>query len=241
MQQLRTDERGATRSHQHGPYQLDVFRSAVDIPEHCRAGIIDLLNQIISTNWKLDSPWWSASETPFQDGWGIGLVRLGEQIAGFSIWRRLTVNGQPAICRSGIELRPEHQRKGLFGLLLKGILEAELAAVPEGSEIYYTWRTRNPVAWSAHAKTCERLLPSLSDGQGDHTLKDIAIQIAQVLYPGRELEYPDMIIRNSYPNITYYSQPSYESDAALTETFRRLVPDTRDAIFTVGTVTRSSI
>jgi GNAT superfamily N-acetyltransferase len=238
MQQSSKDDGTATRTHQHGPYQLDVFRSAVEIPERCRAGIIDLLNEIIATNWRLDSPWWSASDTPFQDGYGIGLVRLADHVAGFSIWRRLLINGRSAICRSGIELRPEHQRKGLFGLLLKGILEAELSAVPEGSEIYYTWRTRNPVAWNAHSRTCKRLLPSLSDGKGDETLKDVAVQIARILYPGQELEFPNLIIRNSYPNITYHSQPTYGSDNTLTETFRRIVPDTRDAIFTVGTVAR---
>jgi GNAT superfamily N-acetyltransferase len=240
MQQFNKDDGTATRALQHGSYQLDVFRSAIDLPEHCRAGIIDLLNEIISTNWRLDSPWWSASDTPFQDGYGIGLVRLAGQIVGFSIWRRLSIDGRPAICRSGIELRPEHQRKGLFGLLLKGILDAELAAVPAGAEIYYTWRTRNPVAWSAHARTCKRLLPSLSDGKGDDSLKDAAIQIARILYPDRELEFPNLIVRNSYPNITYYTQPTYESDSALTETFRRIVPDTRDAIFTVGIVARPS-
>lgn len=72
-------------------------------------------------------------------------------------------------------------------------------------------------------------------------MKDVALQIANILYPGQELELPNLIIRNSYPNITYYSQPTYESDSALTEAFRRLVPDTRDAIFTVGTVVRPSI
>ncbi len=241
MQQFGKVNGAATRTYQHGPYQLDVFRSAIEIPEHCRAGIIDLLNDIISTNWRLDSPWWSESDTPFKDGYGIGLVRLADQVAGFSIWRRLSINGRPAICRSGIELRPEHQRKGLFGLLLKGILDAELSAVPEGSEIYYTWRTRNPVAWSAHARACKRLLPSLADGKGDESLKDVAIQIARVLYPDRDLEFPNLIIRNSYPSITYYSQPSYESDSALTETFRRVVPDVGDGIFTVGTVTRPSV
>ncbi|MGO4714377.1 hypothetical protein [Bradyrhizobium sp. 2TAF24] len=240
MQQFSKHNGAAPHSHRLGSYQLDVFRSAVDIPGHCRSGIIDLLNEIISTNWRLDSPWWSASETPFKDGYGIGLVRLDNDIAGFSIWRRLTINNQPAICRSGIELRPEHQRKGLFGLLLKGILDAELSAVPAGSEIYYTWRTRNPVAWSAHARVCKRLLPSLSEGIGDDTLKDAAIQIARTLYPDRELEFPDMIIRNSYPNITYHSQPAYESDGELTATFRRVIPDTRDAIFTIGTIARPS-
>ncbi|WP_441280697.1 hypothetical protein [Tardiphaga sp. 862_B3_N1_1] len=239
MQQLSNDTT-AMHAHRHGSYQLDIFRSAIDVPEHCRAGIIDLLNEIISTNWRLDSPWWSASDTPFQDGYGIGLVRLADQIVGFTIWRRLSIDGRPVICRSGIELRPEHQRKGLFGLLLRGVLDTELSAVPAGSEIYYTWRTRNPVAWSANARACRRLLPSLSDGRSDSSLKDIAVQIAGILYPSREVEFPNLIIRNSYPNITYYNQPAYESDRALTETFRRIVPDTRDAIFTVGTVARPS-
>ncbi|MEH2556672.1 hypothetical protein V1286_004201 [Bradyrhizobium algeriense] len=119
------------------------------------------------------------------------------------------------------------------------MLDAELSSVPEGDEVYYSWRTRNPVAWSAHAKVCTRLLPSLVDGNDDGSLQDVALQIANTLYPDRALELPNMVIRNSYPNITYHRQPSYQTDGALTEKFRRLVPDTADAIFTVGAIRKS--
>jgi hypothetical protein len=236
MQQLVESERGIPDGYRRGPYQLQVYRSASDIPQHCWGGIIDLLNEIIATNWRSDTPWWSPSDTPFREGYGIAFVRHDVQIVGFTIWRRLVVNDRPTVCRSGIELRPEHQGKGLFGLLLKGVLDAELSSVSEGEEIFYSWRTRNPVAWNAHAKVCTRLLPSLVDGNDDGSLQDVAFQIAKILYPDRALELPNLIIRNSYPNITYHRQPSYETNGALTEKFRRLVPDTADAIFTVGTI-----
>jgi hypothetical protein len=223
-----------------GEYQLEVFRSTADVSQHSRASIIALLNEITSANWQQDLPWWSASTVPFRGDHGIVFVHHRDGVVAFSCWRRLTVNNLPSICRSGIQVRPEHQGRGLFGLILRGIMDSEWASMPRADRVYYSWRTRNPINWLAHARACKTVAPSLHEPGEEASLRNIAVEIAKELHPDHTLELPDMIIRNSYPNSRYRKQPIHNTNSAIMETFRRLVPKPEDAIFSVGIMERKA-
>ena len=75
---------------------------------------MDAMNGIIAVNWQASEPHWTAASSPFDRKYSLILVRDGSDLVAFSVYRMLQIAGGPAIYRSGTEVLPAHQGRGLY-------------------------------------------------------------------------------------------------------------------------------
>lgn len=193
------------------------------------------MNRIIATNWSVSTPHWTLASSPFAKGLGLTLVEHGGSLVAFSVYRLLEVEGRLALYRSGTEVLPEHQGRGLYAFFT----HEALAAAAQGRsnhKIFYGWRTRNPIVWAANAKICTAVTPTLLDATAGEDLREAATAMCAAIYPGRSLEIPDMIMRGAYGHITHRPQSYVGMSALVHMAMLRLIPDPADALFSVGTV-----
>lgn len=60
------------------------------------------------------------------------------------------------------------------------------------------------------------------------------VEMCSLLYPGKRLEVPGMIMRGAYGHIKHHRQ-AYHGEAALVDAaMSRIIPDSADALFSVG-------
>src|SRR3977135_4219729 len=89
-----------------------------------RRPLMDAMNNIIATNWKATEPHWTAASSPFDSKFSLILVYARSGLVAFSVYRTLRIAGQPAIYRSGTEVLPAHQGRGLYGFFTTEILKS---------------------------------------------------------------------------------------------------------------------
>jgi len=146
----------------------------------------------------------------------------------------LRIADQPAIYRRGTEVLPAHQGRGLYGFFTTEILKAAGVSDNGDADLLYGWRTRNPIVWAANARICEKVTPSLLGGAHDPALQAACIEMCSLLYPGKALEIPGMIMRGAYGHIKHRRQ-AYRGSASLVDAaMQRIIPDSADALLTVG-------
>ena len=139
-----------------------------------------------------------------------------------------------AIYRSGTEVLPAHQGRGLYGFFTSEILKRSGAADQGNADVLLGWRTRNPIVWAANAKICEKVMPNLLGDTQDPVLQEACVEMCSSLYPGKTLELPSVIMRGVYRHIKHHRQ-SYHGMASLVDTaMSRIIPDSADALFSVG-------
>jgi len=208
--------------------------SRIDIAD--RQPLMDAMNGIIAVNWNATEPHWTAAASPFDSKYGLILVYDGSGLIAFSVYRVLEVAGEPAIYRSGTEVLPAHQGRGLYGLFTAEVLKCSRAAERSEGSVLYGWRTRNPIVWVANAKICEKVTPSLIGNAQDPALQAACVEMCSLLYPGKPLEIPGMIMRGAYGHIKHRRQV-YRGAASLVDAaMSRVIPDSADALFSVGLV-----
>ncbi|MGA7804267.1 hypothetical protein [Bradyrhizobium sp.] len=217
-------------------YTTFSFPDASCISENGRQPLMDAMNRIIAVNWKATEPHWTTTSSPFDGKYGVILVYDGSELAAFSVYRMLRVAGSLAIYRSGTEVLPAYQGRGLYGFFTSEILKRSVPGRGEAG-ILYGWRTRNPIVWAANAKICEKVVPSLLVERRDPALQAACIEMCASLYPGKQLEVPGMIMRGAYGHIKHHPQ-AYRGTASLVDAaMSRLIPDSADALFSVGYAT----
>jgi hypothetical protein len=198
-----------------------------------RQPLMDAMNNIIAINWKAAEPHWTAASSPFDSKFSLILVYARSGLVAFSVYRTLRIAGQPAIYRSGTEVLPAHQGRGLYGFFTTEILKS-LDASGSDAGILYGWRTRNPIVWAANARICEKVTPSLLGDTQDTALQTACVEMCSLLYPGKSLELPDMIMRGAYGHIKHHRQAYHGAASLVDEAMQRLIPDSADALFSVG-------
>ncbi|MGY3450971.1 hypothetical protein [Bradyrhizobium sp. USDA 4353] len=214
-------------------YTVYSFPDASEIAESDRRPIMDAMNSIIAINWKAIEPHWTAAASPFDSKYSLVLVYDHIGLVAFSVYRVMTIAQRLAIYRSGTEVLPAHQGRGLYGFFTSQILKHPGCAA-RSKEILYGWRTRNPIVWAANAKICEKVAPSLLDDAADPELQAACVEMCATLYPGKPLEVPGMIMRGAYGHIEHIRQ-DYHGTASLVETaMSRVIPNSADALFSVG-------
>jgi hypothetical protein len=215
-------------------YTTYSFPDASQISLPLRQPVMDAMNGIIAINWKAAEPHWTAASSPFQPKYGLILVYEHAALIAFSVYRMLHVGGCRAIYRSGTEVLPDHQGRGLYGFFTSEVLKRSGAAARGEAGVLYGWRTRNPIVWAANAKICDKVAPSLLSETQDASLQAACVEMCASLYPGKALELPAMIMRGAYGHITHHRQ-SYRGTASLVDAaMLRLIPDSADALFSVG-------
>jgi hypothetical protein len=217
-----------------GDYVVFGFPDASVVREADQPDVMDAMNDIIAINWKASQPHWTASSSPFDSKYSLILVYDRSGLVAFSAYRLLRIAGRPAIYRSGTEVLPPHQGRGLYGFFTSEILKRSRAADQDRTGIFYGWRTRNPIVWAANAKICEKVTPCLLGDAQDPALQAACVEMCSSLYPGEALEVPSMIMRGAYGHIKHHRQ-NYRGTASLVdEAMSRIIPNSADALFSVG-------
>ncbi|MGB8400517.1 hypothetical protein [Bradyrhizobium sp.] len=215
-------------------YTVYSFPDASGISACDRQPVMDAMNGIIAINWRATEPHWTAAASPFDSKYSLILVCDGSRLVAFSVYRVLQISGEPAIYRSGTEVLPAHQGRGLYGFFTSQVLKCSGAAGKSDGSVLYGWRTRNPIVWAANAKICERVAPSLLGEAQDPALQAACVKMCSSLYPGKPLELPGMIMRGAYGHIKHHRQ-AYRGAASLVDAaMSRMIPNSADALFSVG-------
>jgi hypothetical protein len=215
-------------------YAIYSFRDASLVSQGERQPLMDAMNNIIAVNWKATEPHWTAASSPFEKNFSLILVYACSGLVAFSAYRTLRIAGGPAIYRSGTEVVPAHQGRGLYGFFTSEVLRSSGPPAGGDAGILYGWRTRNPIVWAANAKICENVAPSLLDNTRNAALQAAGVEMCSLLYPGKRLETPGMIMRGVYGHIKHHRQ-AYRGTAALVDAaMLRVIPDSADALFSVG-------
>ena len=212
------------------------FPDASRISRDEQQPLMDAMNNIIAINWKATEPHWTAAASPFDKKFSLILVYASSGLVAFSVYRRLRISGGPAIYRSGTEVLPAHQGRGLYGYFTTEVLKSSGAADNGDAGILYGWRTRNPIVWAANARICEKVTPSLLGDTPDATLQAACVEMCSLLYPGKSLEIPGMIMRGAYGHIKHHRQAYHGAASLVDVAMSRMIPDSADALFSVGFV-----
>ena len=215
-------------------YAVYSFPDASRIAASDRQPLMDAMNSIIAINWKATEPHWTAASSPFDGKYSLILVYDGAGLVAFSVYRVLQISGRLAIYRSGTEVLPAHQGRGLYGSFTSEVLRSSGAAEKGDSSVLYGWRTRNPIVWAANAKICEKVTPSLLGDDQDPTLQAACVEMCSSLYPGKPLEVPDMIMRGAYSHIKHHRQVYHGIASLVDVAMSRMIPNSADALFSVG-------
>ncbi|MGC2774733.1 MAG: hypothetical protein WA418_03750 [Bradyrhizobium sp.] len=214
-------------------YAVYSFSDASQVEAPDRQPIMDAMNSIIAINWKAIEPHWTSASSPFDGKYSLVLVYDHIGLVAFSVYRVMTIAQRTAIYRSGTEVLPAHQGRGLYGFFTSQVLKHPSSST--GSEgILYGWRTRNPIVWAANARICEKVAPSLLDDAADPELQAAGVEMCAALYPGKPLEMPRMIMRGAYGHIKQIRQDYHGTASLVDAAMSRIIPDSADALFSVG-------
>jgi len=215
-------------------YVVFSFPDASVVREADQPDVMDAMNGIIAINWKAAEPHWTISSSPFDSKYSLILVYDRSGLVAFSAYRLLRIADRLSIYRSGTEVVPAHQGRGLYGFFTSEILKRARTADHGNAGIFYGWRTRNPIVWAANAKICETVTPGLLSEVEDPALQAACVEMCSSLYPGKSLEVPSMIMRGAYGHIKHHRQ-TYRGTASLVdEAMSRIIPNSADALFSVG-------
>jgi hypothetical protein len=217
-------------------YAVYSFPDATWVSPAEQRPLMDAMNNIIAVNWQATEPHWTSVSSPFDSKFSLILVYDASGLVAFSVYRRLLIAGRPAIYRSGTEVLPAHQGRGLYGFFTTEVLKSSGAADCGDAGIFYGWRTRNPIVWAANARICEKVTPSLLGGAPDDALQAACVEMCTLLYPGKPLEMPAMIMRGAYGHIKHHRQVYHGAVSLVDEAMQRIIPDSADALFSVGLV-----
>ena len=215
-------------------YAIYSFPDASLISHGERRALMDAMNGIIAVNWEATEPHWTAEATPFDSKYSLILVYASSGLVAFSVYRKLRLAAGPAIYRSGTEVLPAHQGRGLYGFFTSEVLKSSGAADSAEGGIPYGWRTRNPIVWAANAKICDKVTPSLLGDTQDPALQAACVEMCSLLYPGKSPEVPGMIMRGAYGHIKHHRQAYHGMASLVDAAMSRIISDSADALFSVG-------
>ncbi|KJC40745.1 hypothetical protein UP09_21735 [Bradyrhizobium sp. LTSP885] len=215
-------------------YAIYSFPDASQIQAADRQPLMDAMNGIIAVNWQATEPHWTAASSPFDGKYSLVLVYDSSGLVAFSVYRVLQMSAGLAIYRSGTEVLPAHQGRGLYGFFTSEVLKCSGAAERAEGGVLYGWRTRNPIVWAANAKICEKVTPSLLDDTQDPGLQAACVEMCASLYPDKPLEVPDMIMRGAYGHIKHHRQAYHGAASLVDAAMSRKIPNSADALFSVG-------
>jgi hypothetical protein len=212
---------------------LRLFRSGSDVPAFEQSGILDDIERIMSTNWSFTRRHWSDEDSPFHPEYGIVLLVQDGIHVGYSIYKRLKIDGNAVIYRAGTAVSSDHHGKGLYRMMTVATLEAEKIQ-DNHAPLYLSWRTRNPVIWTMNSRLCRSVVPSPQDAGKFPELEALCAQIAAALYPGVPLRAPHMVMPDVYEHLTERRQNYTHLDQKVVKWFADALPDPASAILSVG-------
>lgn len=219
---------------------IEMIRVGSEVSEARRDVLLDDIARIMASNWRFTQRHWSREDSPFHHEYGLVFARQNGEVVGYSIYKRLMLDGIPALYRAGTAVAASQQRHGFYRRMSETILTAEWNAMPDVNTIYLAWRTRNPVIWAANARLCQAVVPAIESGLVDATLHEACLRLARQLYPNCPIEPPAMIMRDVYTHLTYLREPHDHVASPVAAWFAAVVPHAGDAVFSAGILQRSA-
>src|SRR3979411_448748 len=138
-------------------YATYSFPDASLVSQGERQSLMDAMNNIIAINWKATEPHWTAASSPFDSKFSLILVYARSGLVAFSVYRTLRVAGQPAIYRSGTEVLPAHQGRGLYGFFTTEVLKSAGASDNSDAGILYGWGRSHTLDWGENTRVTDKL------------------------------------------------------------------------------------
>src|SRR3569833_1883518 len=215
-------------------YTIYSFPDSSQIALPDQQPLMDAMNTIIAVNWKATEPHWTPASSPFDSKYSLILVYDHSGLVAFSVYRVMEIANRPAIYRSGTEVLPAHQGRGLYGFFTSQILKRISASGAADEAVLYGWRTRNPIVWAANARKCDKVAPTLLGDKADPKQQSACVEMCSALFPGKQLEVPGMIMRVAYGHIKHNRQTYHGTASVIDAAISRLIPDSADALFSVG-------
>jgi hypothetical protein len=212
---------------------LRLFRSGSEVPAFEQSRILDDIEKIMSTNWSFTRRHWSEEDSPFHPEYGIVLLVQEGSHVGYSIYKRLNVDGHAVLYRAGAAVSSDRHGRGLYRMMTAAMLEAEKIE-DDHTPLYLSWRTRNPVVWTFNSGLCGSVVPS-PQGTGKFLeLEVLCSQVAAALYPDVPLRTPLMVMPNVYEHLTENRRNYTHLDQEVVNWFADMLPDPASAILSVG-------
>lgn len=165
-------------------YEFVFHRVAESLGECDRQGLLRIFDGISNQVWRKNPKQFRGGSATsfFSRDDGVVIVRTGAKIVGFSTYRRLQILGRHLLFRNLTCISPGFQRHGLYGRLFDLIIGSEQQSLGV-KDLFFCWRTRNPVVWFAHARRSARLMPDIEGMTRDLELTTMASLTASILYP----------------------------------------------------------
>jgi hypothetical protein len=224
-------------------YDVVVHRDAGALSPADRASLLAEFDAITDVLWEKPPGMFGSMEARLATPETSFIVlNHGRRPVGFSIHHRLRVDGEAVIYVAHAHVVPEHQGRGLFGVLVRNILVPELEQHRDGM-LYCSWRTRSPVVWTSMVERCARVAPDLSAEVVHPDLLKLAETTARSLFPQVRLDMPGLVMRDAYnqPNVPPSSirKQAHHRDGELDRRFfAHLGSSPYDVIFTLGELRR---
>ena len=192
------------------------------------------MNSIIAVNWQATEPHWTADSSPFDRKFSLILVYDASGLVAFSVYRKLLIAGRPAIYRSGTEVLPAHQGRGLYGFFTTEVLKSSgadtrAASSTDGARAILSCGRQTP-------GSARKLRPRCSAAPRTRHCRLPASRCAHCSIRARALKCPGMIMRGAYGHIKHHRQAYHGAAALVDAAMQRIIPDSADALFSVGLV-----
>src|SRR4030095_3057406 len=78
---------------------IEIIRHGSEVPEARRDFLLDRIASIMASNWHFTQRHWSREDSPFHDEYGLVFASTNAEIVGYSIYKRVMLDGIPALYR----------------------------------------------------------------------------------------------------------------------------------------------
>jgi hypothetical protein len=214
--------------------EIELLRDPRNLTDADKNALLIAMDDIARSYRHVSVPHWSNEHSPFVGDYVFLVAQVGGRVIGYSVLKCFELLDGPGIYRAGSEIHGDYQGHGIYRAFADLILSSDLWPAGHRGTRYYAWRTRNPIVWASNAKLCREVVPSLVGGCCGDLLVKRCHELCRQLFPDQPIEHPSMIMRNIYPNIHYFVQPTHRSDNALNRAFSPDRLGRSDGIMSLG-------
>lgn len=154
------------------------------------------------------------------------LIYGKNDLIGFSSYDFITFKGKNILYLSGIVVKRDFQKNGLFNIVNK-------SAISQGNFDFLTMRTQNPVIYGATNKIVETLYPHKSKDITSE-IKEVGIYLAKEKLKMRQFDEENFIGRETYGQSLYDFIPEYSGAKEFFDNILKLNYKKGDSVILVG-------
>jgi len=220
-----------------GGMDISIIKDAARLTPDQRAHLLELYDFVANDIWaKHPNMYRYFGKHLFPEGTMILIAALDQDVAAFSVSRKVVVAQRPFLYLWFSNVRPKYQKMRLFrdttALTFRQMID-DLENLP-----FYAFRTRNPVLWYSARRLMRRAAPDFLDGTVHQDLRHAAADIAGSLYPQMEYDAQSLSFPAAYKWVGGYQSPQHHRDPELDRRFYEhpAITNPHGAVLTVGTL-----